>query len=308
MKIKVISNQLSAVSKNDEGAISNQLSVISKKEFRNPNSEIRIPKSSFTLIELIVVAGIALMLLKFSLPMLSKVAKGSGVKRSALTFASNMKLARLQAISKRQKVAVVMLTGMNASKYEGSAIVPAASGSDFFYRTDDENFLEKKNMTLNFVNQGIINSAYRIGIVDENQDSDAQGKYTLKSAVTLTDAEGLVDTWITDWIYSMDGTGFATPTGNSVKNVGVIRCLYPTSNKQDAGKWKNSKFHAFGHAKAFVFDKNGTLQGGEAKLGFYEGFYDKINGGFQVTQMAGDTANVDTIRINQYTGKLSHGD
>ncbi len=244
--------------------------------------------------------------------MLSKVAKGSGTKRSALTFASNMKLARLQAISKRQKVAVVFLD-LPAQESKADDDIGTISNWGGMWKTSDKDKLEDKNASFNVCNQGVINSAYRIGIVSENPDESkfVAGLPDITNYGTATD-KYVVDTWLTDWMFTMDGTGFTGKSNN--KTVKVVNVLYPKlENGVNYPKLPNGingtkdKKVTFIDSSAFVFNKNGTLEGGNAILKFDEGFYNKDNGSgaFQSISTAKSETNYFWIKINQYTGKVT---
>lgn len=75
----------------------------------------------FTMVELMVVIVIASIILAFSVPAFQKLAVGSGVDAAARMLSSQLSLARAEAISRRQYIAVIM------------------PGQHFNKDTDDEN-------------------------------------------------------------------------------------------------------------------------------------------------------------------------
>lgn len=78
----------------------------------------------FTLVELMVVIVIASIILAFSVPAFQKLAVGSGVDAAARMLSSQLSLARAEAISRRQYIAIIM------------------PGQHFNKDTDDENLFK----------------------------------------------------------------------------------------------------------------------------------------------------------------------
>jgi len=62
----------------------------------------------FTMVELMVVIVIVSIILAFSVPAFQKLAVGSGVDAAARMLSSQLSLARAEAISRRQCIAVIM--------------------------------------------------------------------------------------------------------------------------------------------------------------------------------------------------------
>ena len=71
-------------------------------------------KQSYTLVEILVVIAIIGILLSISIPAFEKITKGNRVNNAAASIGTALSLARSQAISMRQRVAVILPTTTTA--------------------------------------------------------------------------------------------------------------------------------------------------------------------------------------------------
>lgn len=259
-----------------------------------------------------MVLGIVLLIVQFSLPALSRLAMGTGVTRSATMIAGKLKLARMHAMAKRRKVALVMLTE-NVAQTDG---YPMQIGGGDFYGA-------------RHCGQDEICRAYRIGYVSDKTIDDVS---TLVGNSNKAFSNLIYD-WISEWEFTLKGTAFSEA---NIKGAGE-----ETGGTEDASEcrihsvmyktpYKNGKIENYSNqdnkgqdgwvtCRAFVFGSNGVLekQGTDTEYSIIlrEGFYklvltdtddipDFANSQFQPVG-ASPNYNIAKITINKYTGQIT---
>ncbi len=250
-------------------------------------------QKKFTLIELIVIIAIVGFLLKLTLPAFSKLALGSGTARAANTFAGKMKYARMLALQKRSKVAVVMLTHKVMGKGENSMIA-GRTGS-----TKSEKWHCGSNE---------ISKAYRVGIVHPNGPAYIASLTKGADGIAPT-TDYIIYSWAGKWEFTPGTIGFDQGDLSGTKDVDIINDTRETF-ETDGEKYTTK----FLQAAAFIFDKNGVLEEETAGTGhsitFSEGMYDLVSktveDGFdqpETTFVKMNSSNWCKVEFDKYSAK-----
>ncbi|HBC88037.1 MAG TPA: hypothetical protein DCZ94_13895 [Lentisphaeria bacterium] len=105
---------------------------------------VKITRSEFSLIEILVVIGILVILMSITAPEFARLIRGQGAEFAARTLSTKLNLARSYAISKRQYVAILMpqcsgkpaATSFPDSHFHNSyrACIVAKNGSNYYFQ------------------------------------------------------------------------------------------------------------------------------------------------------------------------------
>ncbi len=253
----------------------------------------------FTLIEILLVVTIMVIIMGFTAPAFSRITRGNAVDVSSRMVSGQLALARAEAVSKRQCIAVVM---------PGARFNPPSSDSSSAFHF----------------------TSFRSAIVEE----DADGKFIFKKWFPGTEWTFLPNGAV---IAEVDGDGEAGSFSAGIEckvtmdvpsNPEIVKSrsvnrdwLAADSGLQlnELGRGRESGLSVVYEAKAgemctggdnrntdgircIVFKPNGRVAGGSKYVTIVEGVVPATEAPFILTN--GNIFNMRLMRVNQFTGKV----
>lgn len=252
----------------------------------------------FTLIEILLVVTIMVIIMGFTAPAFSRITRGNAVDVASRMVSSQLAMARAEAVSKRQYIAVVM---------PGARFTPPSSdSSSAFHFTSFRSAIVEEDADGKFIFKkwfpGTEWTFLPNGAVIAEVDGDGEaGSFSagIECKVTMEATNPEVVEWRKvnpDWLAA--GSGLQLNELGRARESGLSVVYEETAEEMCPGG-DNTNTEGI---RCIVFKPNGRIAGGSKYVTIVEGVVPATSAPFILTN--GNIYNMRLMRVNQFTGKV----